>query len=320
MKKEYFKIFIFLLIGSLLLPLFALGEEKSGESTGQSGQAPVTQSDDFDIYITETGQIETLSREEYLLGVLAAEISPNYYTEAMKAQAVASYTFALYRKAEHEKDTYDITDSSKTDQAFYTRDQLQQMWGTEYETNVAILEEAIAAVTGQILTYDGAPILAAYHSISSGKTESAENYWGGGNYPYLTVVESVGDILSPQYLSTVTFTEEEFSAVLQKQLQITTSGDAADWVGESDCTPSGTVQTQIICGKEITGGELRSACSLASQNFDLTYQDGKFTFTVRGSGHDVGMSQYGANYMASLGSDYREILSWYYPGTTLVEE
>ncbi len=95
------------------------------------------------------------------------------------------------------------------------------------------------------------------------------------------------------------------------------SGDAAGWVGEMKCSDSGTVLTCPVGGQALTGAQLRDAFGLRSANFDLRLTDGGFTFTTRGNGHGVGMSQYGANYMALQGSDFLEILSWYYPGCTL---
>ena len=82
---------------------------------------------------------------------------------------------------------------------------------------------------------------------------------------------------------------------------------------------SGSVTKAVVCGKEVDGGELRSALGLRSQNFTLSQKDETFTFSVKGYGHGVGMSQTGAQYMAKQGSDFKKILSWYYPGAKLAK-
>ena len=186
--------------------------------------------------------------------------------------------------------------------------------GIEYEERASLIDQAVQAVSGIALLYNGEPADAVYHSISAGKTESAEVVWGSA-VPYLVPVESVGDLLAPDYLSSATFTPDELREKLSTLCAL--EGEPADWIGECDYSSSGTVKTIQLAGVTLTGQQIRSALELRSANFDLTYQEGSFVFTVRGYGHGVGMSQYGAQCMAQQGSSYTEILSWYYPGCTV---
>ena len=161
----------------------------------------------------------------------------------------------------------------------------------------------------QRVTYQGKTILAAYHAISFGTTEDALSVWGEG-YPYLSSVESTGDKLSPNYLSNVEMSAEELESKLSPAL--TFSGKRENYFGEIDRTNAGTVKTISVCGKKINGSDIRQALDLRSSNFTVVYQNEKFIFEVIGYGHSLGLSQYGAHYMAMQGKTYKEILLHYY--------
>ena len=176
----------------------------------------------------------------------------------------------------------------------------------------------IDCIAGQTLQSDGELIDATYFAISSGKTESSEDVWGG-KLDYLVPVASPGDLFASGYQTTASFSAEEFrTAIQEKAPDADFSGDPSTWVGEAACTNSGSVKQITIGGQPVDGDDVRSAFGLRSSNFTLACADSIFTFTVRGYGHGVGMSQTGAQFMAQQGSDYQEILAWYYPNTTLV--
>ncbi len=270
---------------------------------------------DLRVKNTETGQISTLSLKEYLFGVLSAEMPALYHTEALKAQTVAAHSFLLYRMAGNKED-YDITDDFRTDQAFMTREQARARWGEQADEYEQKLDAVIEAVGRQVLYYDDKPALCAYTAISGGRTESSEVVWGSA-LPYLTPVESIGDLLCPDYLSAVAIPAEQVAASL-----VTPNGGSTDmssWFSSPVYSDSGTVVSMNFGEKTLSGGQIRDALGLRSANFDVTAKDGVFHFSVRGYGHLCGMSQYGAQYMALQGSTYTEILSWYYPGCTLYE-
>ena len=169
---------------------------------------------------------------------------------------------------------------------------------------------------GVYLAYDGETALTAYHSISSGRTASAKALWGS-DIPYLISVESPGDRLSPDYISEKKFTDEEFSA-LAKAAGIDISGESGDWVGDIESDDGGYVTSIEICGKRLGGSEFRTTFSLKSTAFEISHSGGEFAVTCKGHGHGVGMSQYGADYMARQGSSWREILAHYYPGAEII--
>lgn len=314
MKRIYTLSAAILAFAMLFLPLSAGGIEKNGGSLPAMGDyylSPIPEkSETIRVLRRESGEIEEMKVEDYLFSVVAAEMPALYETEALKAQTVAAYTYAMCKAAKSEGD-YDITDDSSIDQAFIPYDEAMAKWGENASTYEEKIRAAVKSVLYEKVTYDGKLILAAYHAISSGRTENAADTWGG-NYAYLTSVDSSGDKLSPNYLSTAEFTADELKEKLSEYA--TLSGDGSGWIGEISRTETGTVLTAVIGGKSISGGNIRKALSLRSANFDVAFSSGKFTFTVRGYGHGIGMSQYGAHYLAMQGKNYKEILLHYYPG------
>ncbi len=319
MKGIYISTIAIMFLCMALFPLLAMKQtvipQADGNQSAQNGNVlPDINEDVFRVLRTDTNTIEKVSATEYICGVVAAEMPATYETEALKSQAVAAYTFACHRRAYRKDKDYDVTDTT-SDQAYISPEEQRKKWGDDYDKYSQKIRSAVESVKGQVLLYEGKTILAAYHSISGGKTESAENVWGEG-YPYLQSVESVGDVLSPNYLSSASVTKEDFAKAVEP-LGVKTKGDASKWITDIVTSESGTVLSLKICGTELTGKNLRKALGLKSANFDVNYSDGKFQFTVRGYGHGIGMSQYGAQFMALQGSSYVEILNWYYPDVSI---
>lgn len=323
MKNIYLMIAVLIFFSMLLLPMAALPTDKSPASSGGgagSSSVSTEKVDEFDIYNHVSGEVQKIKAADYVFGVVASEMSVDSNEEALKAQAVVAYTFACRKRmqrleAKNSGQDYDLTTNPQLDQGYISRDDAMAKWGDKGSEYAAKLDGVVKAVSGYVITYEGKPIMASYHAISAGKTESAANVWGT-DYPYLQPVESVGDLLAPGYLSTVTVSADDFKSKLT-ELGAALSGEPATWIIEPKRSQSGTVLTYTVGGKDLAGKDLRTAFSLRSANFDLAFADGNFTFTVRGYGHGVGMSQYGANYMAGQGSTFLEILSWYYPGCQL---
>jgi len=172
-----------------------------------------------------------------------------------------------------------------------------------------------------ILEYEGEPIIAAFSSISSGKTESAEIVWGN-KVDYLVSVESTANTTAPRYFETVEFTADAFKKkVTDSNLEgdFKWSDSPATWITVGDVSDAETVLDVTVAGQVLTGQQLRSVLSLRSAAFTVEYDENSdtFTFSTKGYGHGVGMSQYGANAMAKSGSTWEEILLYYYPGTTI---
>ncbi len=300
----------------------ASGTEAAAPQAAQPTEAPAGTAF-YPVLDTETGEVLEISVRDYVIGAVCAEMPAVFEAEALKAQAVAAHTYAHRlallaesRTDESLKGAYFSDDSSKY-QAFYTDAEIREAYGKHYDVYYAKVSAAVDAVLGEILVYEDAPIIAAFHAMSSGKTESAAHVWGS-QVDYLVPVDSSSDVNAPLYEQTAVFSAEEVRRILSDARDgLSLGADAAAWFTDPEVTGSGTV-TQIRTGNCIfTGQEIRSLFSLRSAAFSVAYADGAFTFTTKGYGHNVGMSQYGANGMAQVGADYREILAYYYPGTEL---
>lgn len=301
------------LILALVLLLFPLIPSNTGSAVA-AGAVPVPQKEEITFRFKDknTGEISVIAARDYILGVVSAEMPASYHIEALKAQTVAAYTFALYRKNENKKEDYDITGDSSLDQAYIDQEGRKKKWGDKEKEYTDKILSAIDSVLGQTVTYNGKLALTLYTAISGGKTEDAKNIWGK-EYPYLVAVESVGDLLSPNYLSSATFSQ----AQIKEKIPSIASTEPSQWFLKPVFSESGTVMSMSFGEATLKGGEIRSALGLRSANFDVVASDGNFTFNVRGYGHLTGMSQYGANYMAQQGSTYKEILLWYYKGCSV---
>ena len=270
--------------------------------------------DTFRIKDKETEKITKLSADDYIFGVVSAEMPALYETEALKAQAVAAYTFACFKADSQESEDYDVTTDSHIDQAFASKETLKERWGENYEKYSEKILAAISAVKGTILTYNGSTALSVYHAISNGVTNSCKDVWSK-DIPYLVSVDSAGDKTAAKYLDNKLFSPSSLAENV-KELA-TLSGDEKKYISNIEKTSTGLVKSVKLCGKEVKGTKLSSALKLRSASFDVEFKDGAYSFTVYGYGHGVGMSQNGADYMAKQGSTYEEILLHYYKGCKL---
>ena len=308
-KKIYVAMLAVMLAVMIGVPALAIPPAKK-EPSASTAKSDFPKGEHFKVYLTESEKIKKISAFDYVVGVVAAELGADAPVEALKAQTVASYTFARFRKNENAQKDYHITDNPSTDQKYLSREQLKEKWKESYQTNIEKIEQAVKQSAGYMLTdSDGQPILAAYHALSGGRTESAKNVWGK-DYPYLQPVESIGDLLSPDYLSVRKFTVAELKEKLQPA--VTLDGEPKNWIANVSCTPSGTVAAIDMMGTSVTGEQIRILLGLRSACFEASFSDDLFTFNVKGWGHGVGMSQYGACYLARTGSTFIEILSHYY--------
>lgn len=266
------------------------------------------------------GEVYDVALEEYLVGVVAAEMPAYFEPEALKAQAVAARTYAMYCARTGRHTDADVCTDFACCQAWHDTDTLRQNWGDSYDEHYAAVSAAVAATAGEYLSYDGAPVFAAFHASSCGATEDCGAIWNP--LPYLVSVSSpeTADTV-PGYVSQLELSPLDFrDTVLYAYPQADFTGDESTWVGELSRDESGRVSSACLGGVGISGTELRSLFSLRSTALTLEYTGTGFLFTVTGHGHGVGMSQHGANLMAAQGSDYTQILAHYYPGTQLVKK
>lgn len=257
----------------------------------------------------ETGEITSEPIETYLYGVVAAEMPASFHEEALRAQAVAARTYIYYKmndpSSSNEHNNADVCTDSTHCKAWKSDEMLKNEMGENwYNIEYPKIKTAVTSTRGEIMTYDEAPILAVFHSTGSGRTENAEDVWGGA-LPYLKSVESPGDALSPKFSSEVTVSKTEFCEKL---------GISSTEIDEITRSQGGAVLSVSIEGKLFKGTEIRSAFFLNSSNFEIEPVENNIVFHVKGNGHGVGMSQYGANAAANEGKTYHEILKSYYTG------
>ncbi|HWO98817.1 MAG TPA: stage II sporulation protein D [Bacillus sp. (in: firmicutes)] len=306
---------IILLIPTLLVIPFA--DKTSGQLVEdlqkQEVKAPSNPGPSVEVavYRTKTKQIEKVALEEYVLGVVAAEMPAEFEIEALKAQSLAARTYII-KQLLSESDLSVPKGANVTDtvlhQVYHNRQELKKLWGMDYDWKIEKVEKAIAETKGKILTYDNSPITAAFFSTSNGYTENSEAYWPD-SMPYLKSVESPWDKESPKFLDQTVLDVNEF----EKKLGVQLSSDGT--LGKViERTPGQRIKLVSISGKELTGKEIREKLQLRSTDFNWTRKGDQIIITTKGYGHGIGMSQYGANGMASEGKSYQDIVTYYYQG------
>lgn len=263
------------------------------------------------IPVLTDGETVNMDVEEYLLGVMLAEMPASFETEALKAQAVAARTFTLFCCTQQGNHTpAAVCTQSGCCQGYLSPLRYIQQGGTA--AHVERVRTVLAETAGQVVCYEGAVILASYFSCSGGSTEDAQAVWGQ-NYPYLQSVESPGEEHATYYMDQKVFTIEEFESALG----ITLRGMPGTWFGVFTYTQGGGVKNADICGNAFSGMQLRQKLGLRSTAMTFAAAQDMITVYTRGYGHRVGMSQFGADAMALAGSNYKEILKHYYPGTSV---
>lgn len=252
------------------------------------------------------GVISDIDLEEYVIGVVAAEMPASFHSEALKSQAVVARTYAM------KKASKGITLLNSTaHQVYNSTAQMKAKWGSSYNTYYNKIKNAVNATKGQVLKYNGAYIEALYFSMSNGKTELPSYVWNT-NYPYLQVVSSSWD----QNISAANYNITMSYSTLSSKLGVTV--DQNSEIKILSRTAGDRVNEISIAGKKFTGVKVRSLLGLRSADFTIVQNGTGVTITTKGFGHGVGMSQYGANGAAKSGMTYRQILSHYYSGSSLV--
>ena len=260
------------------------------------------------------GRVAELTMEEYLWGVVAAEMPAAFEPEALKAQACAARTYTVARQegGSSKHPEADICADSACCQAFVERTAAETRWGLSAGEYAAKVEEAVSATDGLGILYDGKPIQALFFSSAPGKTVDAVEVWGNA-VAYLKSVDSPEGEEVPNYRTQVVLSAQQVKqTVLAAYPGADLTGDPAGWFGEGTRNEGGTVSSILVGGVTLTGGQVRSLFSLRSAAFTVAWDGSNFTFSVTGYGHGVGMSQYGANAMAREGKTFEEILTWYY--------
>ena len=276
---------------------------------------------DVTLTIQDGDTTEQMTLERYLTGVVRGEMPASFEMEALRAQAAAERSYVYYQLAAGRKDAHpdaDFCTDHTCCSAYLSETAAREKWGGDFAPWNTRVEQAVSDTDGQVVLYNGRPILAVFHSSSAGRTAAAGDVWSG-DLPYLVSVDSPeGEETVPNYYSTVTFTAAEAKEkLLAAHPELKLSGAPDRWFGAAAENGSGRVETVSVGGTDIEGTELRRIFGLRSACFTVAADSESVTFRVTGYGHGVGMSQYGANQLAREGKTWQEILEWYYTGATV---
>lgn len=271
---------------------------------------------------SKTSQIEEVLLEEYLYSVVSAEMPASFEIEALKAQAVVARTYTIYKiENENKHEGANICDESTCCQAWISKEDRLSKWEeSQRESNWNKIVLAVNDTKGKIITYEGKPINAFFHSNSGGKTEITANVWGGSGYPYLQVVETSGEDSYSQYKSEVILNKQEFiDKIKQNHSDFSIDFNEQNCIQILEYTEGNRVKTIKIGNLNLSGVEVRTIIGLKSANFTVAIEQENIKFSVIGYGHGVGMSQTGADSMAKQGSNYEEIIKHFYTDVEIVD-
>ncbi len=284
--------------------------------SGESLDAALT------IRVLVGSEVLTLTMDDYLFCVVAAEMPASFPLEALRAQAVAARTYAEAKMLDAAKNGppevhkgADVCDQYTHCKAYISREQAMGNWGERAEEYAATIAGAVASTDGEVILYEQEPIVAVFHAASSGRTERAADVWGG-DLPYLQSVESPGEDACAKYHGRAEIPLAEFKKTIADAYPQADLQTVPLW-GESERSAAGGVISVTVGGVPLTGGRIRTLFALQSAHFTMTLEDDRVVFETLGYGHGVGMSQYGARALALEGKTYEEILRWYYTGVTV---
>lgn len=272
---------------------------------------------------TKNNNVEEMKLDEYLYGVVSAEMPASFEKEALKAQSIVARTYTIYKIIHNggKHGEADICDDSSCCQAWISKqDRLSKWQELERESNWNKIMQAVNETKGKIITYKGEPINAFFHSNSGGSTEAPINVWGGSGYPYLQTVETSGEDSYTQYNSEVNLSKKELINKMKEKYQdFSINFEEENPIKILEYTEGKRVKTIKIGNKNLSGVEVRSIFTLKSANFNVEIKDDNIKFSVIGYGHGVGMSQTGADSLAKQGKNSDEIITHFYTGVDVTE-
>ena len=272
---------------------------------------------------TKTGSVENLNLDEYLYGVVSAEMPASFEKEALKSQSIVARTYTIYKiihnAGKHQE--ADICDDSGCCQAWISKEDRLNKWDEkERKSNWNKIVSAVKETKGKIITYNGEPINAFFHSNSGGSTEAPINVWGGSGYPYLQTVQTSGEEAYTQYKSEVNMQKQELIDKIKSKYQdFSINFEEENAIQILEYTKGNRVKTIKIGNKNLSGVEVRSIFGLKSANFGVKIDGDNIIFSVIGYGHGVGMSQTGADSLAKQGKNCEEIITHFYIGVEIID-
>lgn len=284
----------------------------TGQSASVGSETTLVVSGSLHVSVRGAGLwiVNAVALEEYVKGVVPAEMSASWHPEALKAQAVLARTYVLYQRMMNPTREYDVV-AGIQDQVYRGRQ------GVDHR-----VEGAVEATRGQILTYQRAPILAAFSSTAAGPTEDALVVWSK-DLPYLKGVDCPFDANSPYYRWRVMVTLDDFEQKLRQQGYVV--GSIATMTPLAHSRAGRVAKVRILhAGGELVlrGEDIRRVVGyreIPSTQFEIEFAGAGVILSGRGAGHAVGLCQYGAKELADLGYPYPTILRYYFPGTELMD-
>lgn len=314
MRKVLLYILAFVLICFTIPIIFTKNQETTENLINNSNSKLDLNVKTVKLLHKDTEEVQELAMDEYLYGVVSAEMPADYEIEALKAQAIVARTYTEYKIFKGSKhENADICDDSTCCQAWISKEKRFERWNeADRESNWNKIVTAVNDTTGKIITYNGEPINAFFHSSSGGTTETVSNVWGGTDYPYLQSVETSGEEAYKQYNSSVILSKEEVSQKMKENYP----ESEINWSDENpiqilEYTESGRVKTIKIGNTNISGVEARKIFELKSAKFSIEIGE-NISFNVTGYGHGVGLSQTGADAIAKTGATAEQIINHYY--------
>lgn len=297
-----------------------VSDTTSKEESELPNQSAGAQLHYVNVYNHKTGNIMKLEFEEYIIGVVYAEIPSSFNDEAIKAQAIAARSYALNNiisgQRERGHDGASLCTSPGHCSGYYTKADMAARYGDEFAAeSYNIIKKAVNATRGIVMTYEGMPANTVFHASSSGFTESCVEVWGN-NLPYLVSVTTPDESNFYAFYGKTTMTTSEFKTKLSSA-GVKLTGSPTTWITNIKKNAAGRVDSITIGDKTFTGEEIRSRFGLKSTKFKVSATETNISFDTEGYGHGVGMSQYGAEIMATNGSSAQQILRHYYTGVKL---
>lgn len=257
----------------------------------------------------ETGKIEEIPLEQYVVGVVSGEMPASFSKEALKAQAVAARTYVMKRLSTNKKSEYDVIDTVQN-QVYLDEEQQKSNWGSKYTEYSNKVKQAVLETRDEYLVYDGKIIDALFFSTSIGVTENSEDIFPN-EIPYLRSVSSTWDSVSPLYDKEYLYNLEKFYSLLGIKYNENVTIEVISK------TSTNRIRKIKINGTTFTGWQVSNKLGLKSNYYTITQEGTTIKVVARGYGHGVGMSQYGAEGMAQAGYTYDEILKHYYQGVEI---
>ena len=281
---------LLLLVIIILLPISIFINKKEESSIDERQEIVVN--------LSKNNDIITLNLNDYLIGVVGQEMPASFNIEALKAQAVAARTFAYNYLIDN---NINIKDSA---QHYINTDEMKTKWDKDFDLDYDKVKKSVLDTNNEVIKYNNNIIKSYYYAISNGKSENSLAVFNE-ELPYLTIVDSSFDEKVNNFEVSTSFTYENFCLLLYIN---PCSIDINNIIRDD----SNRVNTITINNKEYSGIEIRKQLSLRSTDFVITLNDKDIVITTKGYGHGVGMSQYGANYLANNDYDYKKILKYYY--------